>query len=514
LADKTRTNPAARRSITSHPLFPVIVVLWCGALFGMASLAIRTELIESAVVATGMDSIVPMTAPPLGKTARILFALLATGLGCLVGLVVMRRFSKPRVEAPVRRRTSSPAAEDTASPVSLFGGARRREGEEAEQVAEVVEEVEEAPAAPVGRRRRFRMAREQQPEAADPVPSAQILNVADLDPDSFEPDADTPRWVRTIDQDAAASDVPDPSESRTDSLFDSYARRLSPVASVEETVAEPGFELLSQPNADDGEADPRWQAGTDVVRDAPEQGEPAATHVRADMRPRARGSAAERIANAPLDDLSPVELLERLALTIERRRAALRAAAEAAATAAAAPEPAPAPQEDTARPFSLSEAEPAPPLPAALRPVDLDSDAHQDEPLPGYVPPRHIGLNATPVEPHIPAPSEMTDEDDVLLAEGYSSLRNLSRPAIASPAPKRPFASSPMPRFDNPAAAGEVRSVFPFPAQSDPAAPDMTEAPSSPTNPSRAFDAPAHAKDADAELRAALATLQRMSGAA
>jgi hypothetical protein len=148
-----------------------------------------------------------------------------------------------------------------------------------------------------------------------------------------------------------------------------------------------------------------------------------------------------------------------------------------------------------------------------LRPVDLYTDAHQDEPLPGYVPPRHIGRNAMPVGPRTPAASEMTDEDDVL-AEGYSSLRNLSRPAIASPAPQRPFASSPMPRFDNPAAAGEVRSVFPFPAQSEPAAPDMTEAPSSPTKPSRAFDAPAHAKDADAELRAALATLQRMSGAA
>lgn len=498
MADKTRTNPAARRSIASHPLFPVIVVLWCGALFGMASLAIRTELIESAVMSSGIDGVVPMAAPPLGKTARILIALLATGLGCLVGLLVMRRFSRPSAEAPVRRRRSSPAMEEAASPVSLFGGARRGEGDDAEPASE---EQEEAPTAPLGRRRRFTIAREEQPQAAAPMPSAQILNVADLDLDPFDPEADAPRWVRNIDQDTAPTDTPEPLESRTSTLFDSYARRLTPVASVEEPIPEPGFELLSPRDADEVEPD------TALAPDTPAQAEPAPKPAPAamDIRPRIQGSAAERIASAPLDDLSHVELLERLALAIERRRAALRAAAEAAATA-------PARREDAPAPVPAAEAEPAPPLPAALRPVDLDEDAYEDEPLPGYVPPRHIGLNATAAEPrHAALPD--ANEDEGVLADGYSSLRNLSRPASVTAAPQRPFAPSAAARFDRPAAAGENRSVFPFPAHPETAAPDEAQAPA-PQGKPRAFDAPAQPKDPEAELRAALATLQRMSGAA
>jgi hypothetical protein len=495
LADKTRTNPAVRRSITSHPLFPVIVVLWCGALFGMASLAIRTEWIGSAVVAAGLDGVVPMAAPPLGKTARILIALLATGLGCLFGLLAMRRFSKPRAEAPVRRRSSSTTVEEAASPVSLFGGARRGEGDDAE---EATEKAEDAPVAPAGRRRRFSMARDEQPEAADPAPNAQILNVADLNLDPFEPDTDAPRWVRNIDQDSPAADAPETEESRTSSLFDSYARRLTPVASAEETIAAPGFELLSQPVADDLSA-----------AEAPLQAAPATPHATAmDIRPRAHGSAAERIASAPLDDLSHVELLERLALTIERRRAALRAAAEAAARA---PEPSPAQYEDAPAPASAPE--PAQPLPAALRPMDLDAEAYEDEPLPGYVPPRHIGLNAAVAETRRATLPDADDDDDVL-AEGYSSLRNLSRPAASAPAPQRPFATSPAQRFGRPTAAEQGRSVFPFPAQPEPPAVATPDVSSSPAKPTRAFDGPAKPKDAEAELRAALATLQRMSGAA
>jgi hypothetical protein len=508
LADNTRTNPAAQRSITSHPLFPVIVVLWCGALFGMASLAIRTEWIEGAVVAAGVDGVVPMAAPPLGKTARILIALLAIGLGSLVGLLVMRRVSNAQAAAPapVRRRNSAPTVEAAASPVSLFGGARREEGDDAEQEAEL---AEEAPVAPAGRRRRFTMAREEQPEAADAAPPAQILNVADLDLDSFEPDAGTPRWVRNIDQDAVAVDSPQIAESRDSSLFDSYARRLTPVASAEETSAAPGFELLSQPLAGDLSA----------ADEAPLQAAPVAARPPImDIRPRAQGSAAERIASAPLDDLSHVELLERLALTIERRRAALRAAAEAAA---AAPMPAPAPAQQEDAPAPVAEAEPAAPLPAALQPVDLDAEAYEDEPLPGYVPPRHIGLNAAAAETRKPALPDADDvDDDDVLAEGYSSLRNLSRPAAAAaapapaPAPQPPFASRAAPRFGRPAAVEEDRSVFPFPAQPEPAAAATPDVSSSPAKPTRAFDGPAKPKDAEAELRAALATLQRMSGAA
>jgi hypothetical protein len=472
LAEKTRTNPAARRSITSHPLFPVIVVLWCGALFGMASLAIRTEMIESAVMAAGIDRVVPMAAPPLGKTARILIALLATGLGCLVGLLVMSRISKPRAQAPVRRRRSASNAEEAASPVSVFGADPvEPEAEEA------IEEADAAPSTPTGRLRRFTRGREEHAEPADiaPLPGAQILNVAELDLDSFERNSDAPRWVRNIDRDDSAPEAMEPAPGRN-ALFDSYARGLNREPAGEEAAAEPGFELLAP--EDEDAAQPQ-----SVLSPAPGE----------DIRPRAQGSAAERIAAAPLDALSPVELLERLALAIERRRAAARAAAEARAAAVEAE-------------VASGSVEPAPqPVPAAMRPVEPDIDAQDEEPLPGYVPPRHIGLNTPSAEARMPALSD-SGEDEGVLAEGYSSLRNFSRPP--APAPQPVPAPRPAQRFDRPPAE---RSVFPFPAQSETDAPAST----APNKPVRTFDAPTGtARDKEAELRKALAALQRMSGAA
>lgn len=482
-----RTNPAARRSITSHPLFPVIVVLWCGALFGMASLAIRTETIESAVVAWGIDGVVPMAAPPLGKTARVLIALLATGLGCLIGLLVMRRVSKPQAEAPVRRRRSSASVEEAASPVSLFGGDPIEDAADADPV------IEQAEPAPTGRRRRFSLGREEQVQAADPapVPGAQIFNVAELDLDSFEPDADTPRWVRNIHRDEPEAAAPEPAPSRN-ALFDSYVRRAMPDASSDDTIAKPGFELLSRK---DESAEEEADAPAALV---------ATPALASEPRPRPQGSAAERIATAPLDDLSPVELLERLALTIERRRAAARAAAQAAEEAAAA-EP-----EIDALPAQPETDAMSQPLPAAMRPVDLHEQAHDDEPLPGYVPPRHIGLKAPLLESGTPALSNSDDdEDEDVLAEGYSSLRNLSRPAVSAAAPQPLFGASAA-RFARPADR-EGRSVFPFRAQPESHVETSSEADQQP----RAFDAPvSQTRDKEAELREALATLQRMSGAA
>lgn len=458
-----RTNSGQRPSITSHPLFPVIVVLWCGALFGVASLAIRTEMIENAVVAAGIDGVVPMAAPPLGKTARILIALLATGLGCLVGLVVMRRASKPRAEAPVRRRR---AEAKPAAPID----------EEAQD--KQVAEVEKAPLLAPGRRRRFAMMRDEQADDSDPAPTpaAQILNVADLDPDAFASQNDAPGWIRTIDSDEGAP--PEPAQDRDTSLFDSYARSVRPQA--EQASAEPGFELLSRPHEDAS------QSRETSLQEAA---------VAEDWRPSAHGSAAERIASAPLDELSPVELLERLAISIERRRAAAKAVAD---TAVAQAEP--------VTPVVEQAVEPAP-LPAALRPIDPEADYAADEPLPGYVPPRHIGLSASTVTP--PSSTLSCGDDEDVLAEGYSSLRNLSRSAEPAPVSQRPVA----PRFDRPANFNEPQSVYPFPAQLD------SDVAAAPTKPVRAFDAPASLapssrESADADLRAALATLQRMSGAA
>ncbi|MCJ2185160.1 hypothetical protein MTR62_21075, partial [Novosphingobium sp. 1949] len=91
MADNTRRNQGAKQPISQHPLFPAIVALWCGALAGLCSVALRPALIEQAILATGLDTLVPMAAPPLGATFRILFALAMTGLGGLGGALFARR---------------------------------------------------------------------------------------------------------------------------------------------------------------------------------------------------------------------------------------------------------------------------------------------------------------------------------------------------------------------------------------------------------------------------------------
>ena len=88
--------------MSQHPAFPAIVALWFAALFGLGSLVIPVTLIEQFVTATGIASILPPAAPPLGMTARLLIALVATLLGALGGMLIARRLA--RAHTPVRAR--------------------------------------------------------------------------------------------------------------------------------------------------------------------------------------------------------------------------------------------------------------------------------------------------------------------------------------------------------------------------------------------------------------------------
>lgn len=90
----------ARRSqpISRHPLFPAIVALWCAALFGLASFAIRASLLESLVVAGHVDNLIPAAAPPLGTTARLLMALVLGGFGAAAGWLLAWRMGGRRAK--------------------------------------------------------------------------------------------------------------------------------------------------------------------------------------------------------------------------------------------------------------------------------------------------------------------------------------------------------------------------------------------------------------------------------
>lgn len=91
-----RSNRRQVRPITGHPLFPAVVALWFGALFGMGSLAIRSTLIEDLVISARIDLLIPAAAPPLGLTARILIALALGAFGAVLGGWLGRKLGEAR----------------------------------------------------------------------------------------------------------------------------------------------------------------------------------------------------------------------------------------------------------------------------------------------------------------------------------------------------------------------------------------------------------------------------------
>jgi len=516
LAETARKTAGGKQPISSHPLFPIIVALWSGALLGLISVAIRPSVIEHIVLALGIDRVVPMTAPPLGTTMRVVMTLSATLFGAALGGLLARRLAGPR-PAPYRSRMR--AESDEQSPITGFGVSAPEEALDGTPRPEV--------AAP--RRRRLpSFARDAHDTDRDPVTESeepQILDMAEL---ALEDDFDAEPSFSPLADASLAPGSESPAPSR---LFDSYASAVRGTEAGDvkpsapesmSAIAAPGFQLL--PVEDEDEDRPDENASPLIATKAEEFSL----------------SAAERIASAPLDELSPVELLERLAQTIARRRAtaAAAAAAEAEIAAKRAPEiaaepkttgtdqgpiaepiaePIPEPVQTFApfaapSPFSAPSPAPAPaaqPMPAALRPLSFIDDADEDEEeLPGYLPPRHISMATRPLHHVTPmsraaADEEDEDEQEDVLEEGYSSLLNLSRPAT----PRQPFPSlgeleelqaplepaASLPRFSRPASLKPVASTPVIHAEA------QAESETDPT---------------ERALRAALATLQRMSGAA
>lgn len=103
---KQKRKQAPAKPITSHQLFPAVVALWFGALFGLGSLAVRPSLLESLVRSSRIDLIVPAAAPPLGVTARMLMALILAAIGAGIGIAIARRLARPKLEPRERKRNA------------------------------------------------------------------------------------------------------------------------------------------------------------------------------------------------------------------------------------------------------------------------------------------------------------------------------------------------------------------------------------------------------------------------
>jgi hypothetical protein len=475
LADEKRKGRASKPSVASHPLFPVVVVLWFGALFGLASLAIHPTLIERLVALSGIDSVIPMAAPPLGRTTRILIALSMTGLGCAVGALVARRLAKPLSQktSGVRRTSVATATitpDEAPSPVALFGAERDQTVDEDQ---------------PQRRRRQLAILdSDDLPTEDAPLPgNGQILSVAELPLKSFDEVDEI--WLHSSERDRARTpaerepgdrqaaddeaqtitqapaDTPadtladtsadgdeDVTDPRNNRLFESYVRRVTAGVGSNDADAIPsaGFVTLAATE----------QSGApDETIVAQQFDRPASAPVAAIGGDTTYANTAQRIASAPLDTLSHVELLERLAQTIARRQTDRALSRDHAEPSAAA-------QHDA-------------PIPAALRPHQAPdhADDADDYAVPASIPLRTVAFPA--------APGSMDDatSDESVLATGYSSLLGMSKGATV-----HDFARN-----------------------------DAGEAAAAP----RAFDPPtaeAGTDQTEQALRAALATLRRMSGAA
>ncbi|MBX9644265.1 MAG: hypothetical protein K2W91_09235 [Novosphingobium sp.] len=102
---KHKRKPAKGKPITAHQLFPAVVALWFGALFGLGSLAMRPALLEELVLKSHLDLVIPAAAPPLGVTARILVALILAALGAMIGIALARRIARPKPVVTERKRS-------------------------------------------------------------------------------------------------------------------------------------------------------------------------------------------------------------------------------------------------------------------------------------------------------------------------------------------------------------------------------------------------------------------------
>lgn len=478
----THTSKAGPgKSVTSHPLFPAVLALWFGALFGFGSLAIRASLLERLVLAAHIDLIIPAAAPPLGITARLLLALGLAAFGATLGAWIGRKLGMVRLpkrerQRDARRFEAKPvrrSARTSAAPALTDG------------VDEYLRRSAELPAI-AGRRRMLALDEgdnRPDPHETAPLPGTgpQIFAVADT---GIAP-------IGTIALESAAPEVPlELQEYAAPAPIEPAPAPVAAVALPEPVTAPAPSSVFETPTA--------------VPLFAPRAAEAPPV------------PAVQREPIAP--DLPLPELAQRLAEAMRRRRAA-SAPAEVAAPAALPMPTAMRPRSAEAvdgelvlpsllppRLDPLAPPVPSAPLamPAAMRaatPEALAAIGADDEPLASLLPPRQLY-----VPPVAPAPTNADDYDDSDDETVADDTRFTSLLAIA---PRTDFV-----RIEQPAVTdGDFQPVVIFPGHGL-------------QQPVRPFDAPialaaapfgavtSDPTETERALKSALANLQRMSGTA
>jgi hypothetical protein len=542
--------------ITAHPLFPALVALWFGALFGLGSFAVPASVLERIVAMTGLPALVPAAAPPLGATAHALVAILMTVVGLGLGALIGWKLKPASVEATPRRRSVVPDA-----PAQDSARAAWRDVEVpvcqplilSEDIA--AEPIAPAPAEDEDYEDTYSDAGRAE---ADQVDHAEFVAVEEVEAEfEAEPEVQQFRQPEIV-TDAEADEI-----------------ELAEVEPVEAELAE-----IEPIEAEPVAATPAKQTFAPIF---------------AMPEPVVPGAPRSPVADAPLASLGLVQLIERLALAIAERRALHEQAQEMAQPQAEAfvpvfePQPAAAaaivPQ--AALPEFDDEPEAAVDLPPFSQPVrapfrsplfdqarsgplamrlgaspapDATVRGEEDEPFTpasdsaeGIQPLPYSPLVQKPIqrivslrsqEPDIaPVAEDEDDEDEVIVPRflGRSPLQPVAIPQADDAEPEPPVPEerypslvdmpAPLPRqefvrvdlpVDMPAADGpetddlaeddmtEVEPVVVFPGQGPFARPQAAaDAPRQIFTPAAA--AQVDPEEADRALRAALATLQRMT---
>jgi len=569
---------ARRQPITRHALFPATVALWFGALFGLGSLAIRPSLLEQVVVAGGIDLIVPAAAPPLGMTARILLALAMGVTGSMLGLVLGARIARPKAELVQRRRTSlkkeEPAKPRRADRFTQSEGEPPKPFSAFDEVGQDVP-IGSARAEPASGKRRRALA------LAEPIGPDYACDRAPLPGGDYEPLPIPDGLDGVFDLSEALAVEP---------VEEEFLPEVTPFTPVHPVQSEAIEQPVDAPETVDERKLPPQDFGKRFA--GPKDGAAVDPAIKAPAAPlfsaaavQASGTdAAKHLRSAPLESLSHVELIERLALSVQDRRnsAALAAAAAAAVKPAQLPPKAEgfafaAPTSASAMPrFGFEPREPVEPLgfapgtftaesplpsfsavqtaittetapearaqiapeappavPASLRPIDLgDAPLDEDDIIPRFPFPPSA---PTPGQSAIAPATDEAGDDEILDDSPFSSLlapgRGLTRPPlirieepVAEDEPiepvvifpghgSRPFAAPPPAAAVAPEPRAVVTPTALGPRPFD--APGNTATAPAPAAPVGQAAAPRQdAEETERALRTALATLQRMSGAA
>lgn len=292
------------KPITANPMFPFVTALWFATFFGLGSFAVAPALLEGPVAALGIPALVPAAAPPLGFTARVMFALAMLGVGAVAGFVVGRLLGREKIEAPVRMRglgksASEPATFEVCRPINA--------------VEDLGEPFDASVTDEVPLRRRALSLQEESPIAvsAESAPLSGVVareRAPATESETGIADALHPQLMAAVDPLAL------------DLLFEeASAAEHQPFTPIRHDTSEdrPDFEpaLAADLEWRDTAASTSESVALSGVVDAPAP----TSNAEPSYLLQAHAVTATPIDRAPLDTLGLVQLTERLALAIARR---------------------------------------------------------------------------------------------------------------------------------------------------------------------------------------------------